>query len=274
MRPAERQVWALVQRHVFPEKDDPVSFYERTRWAMALAQILEAPHGVVVEIGSGYGVGTRCLSMADGVGFAIGVDADADLLARSRRPDDIAQFVAADVEGTLPFRASSVDCILAPEVYEHLYHPERFLKEAYRVLRPGCPLVLTTPNTESLVLMVLRRLPRPWAQRILTREGRAKANLHPEFFGDLEAGSPHGHRIEGASLTDMERMAATYGFHQVRGTTWGLPFSAGFWGRLPRSVREFIVRRFLAMGIGLRHIFIVWQRDERPSSRAIEASRT
>ena len=127
-----------------------------------------------------------------------------------------------------PFLAASVDCILAPEVYEHLYHPDRFLEEAYRVLRPGCSLVLTTPNTESLALMVLRRLPRRWAQRILTREGAAKANLHGEFFGDLEKGSPHGHCVEGASLAEMERMAARFGFRQVRETTWGLPFCAGF----------------------------------------------
>jgi hypothetical protein len=129
-------------------------------------------------------------------------------------------------------------------------------------------LVLTTPNTESLALMVLRRLPRRWAQRILTREGAAKANLHPEFFGDLEKGSPHGHRVEGASLAEMERMAARYGFRQIRGTTWGLPFSAGFWGKVPRATREFLLRRFLALGVGLRHIFIVWQRDERPPGSA------
>ena len=262
--------WGLVQQHVFPGKDDPTSFYERTRWAMAISQVLQGPHRVVVEIGSGYGVGTHCLSRADGVEFAIGVDADGVLLADARNAGYAAQFVTANVEGTLPFRTASVDCVLAPEVYEHLYHPERFFEEAYRVLRPRGFFVLTTPNTESVALMILRRLPRRWARDILTREGSAKANLHPEFFGDLAAGSPHGHRIEGASAGEMDRMATTLGFRQVRSTTWGLPFSAGFWGKIPRPVREFVMHKFLALGVGLRHIMVVWQRDDRaaPTVRA------
>jgi len=269
MRSADGEAWELVQQHIFPGKDDATSFYERNRWAMLFAQVLEAPHRVVVEVGSGYGVGTRCLSKARGVEFSVGVDADRDLLVNARQAAYSPQFVQANVEGTLPFRPGSIDCAIAPEVYEHFYHPERFFQDLHRVLKPRGTLILTTPNTESWALMILRRLPRPWAQRILTREAAWTAHLHPEFFGDLSAGSPHGHRVEGASVREMERLARAHGFLQVRSTTWGLPLSAEFWGKVPRPVRERVMRRFLAMAVGLRHIFVVWQRDDQSAQDAV-----
>ncbi|TLZ53080.1 MAG: class I SAM-dependent methyltransferase [Methanobacteriota archaeon] len=270
MRPTDGDAWALVQRHIFPGKTDPTSFYERKRWAMLFSEMLEEPHQVVVEIGSGWGLGTRCMANAPGIGVAIGVDADAvGSLVDAPRVGRPPEFVQANVEGTLPFRPGSVDCMIAPEVYEHFYHPALFFQEAHRVLRPGGRLILTTPNTESIALMVLRRLPRRWAQRMLTREGDAKKHLHPEFFGDLSTGGPHGHRVEGASLMEMERMAAQYGFRQVRATTWGLPFAGPAWEKMPRPMREFLLGRFHALAVGLRHIFVVWKRDDEPvKSRA------
>src|SRR5436309_3496002 len=122
MKANEDEAWALVRRYMFPGKDDPISFYERKRWAMLFSEMLGSSHRVVVEIGSGWGLGTRCMSNASGVDMAVGVDADAAVIvdtdASGREPD----FVQADVEGTLPFRPQSVDCMIAPEVYEHFYH--------------------------------------------------------------------------------------------------------------------------------------------------------
>ena len=44
---------------------------------------------------------------------------------------------------------NSVDVILASDVLEHLVEPAVFVKEMYRVLRPGGYLVLDTPNLAS-----------------------------------------------------------------------------------------------------------------------------
>jgi 2-polyprenyl-3-methyl-5-hydroxy-6-metoxy-1,4-benzoquinol methylase len=41
--------------------------------------------------------------------------------------------------------ADSLGTVLCSEVIEHVYHPERAIAEAFRVLRPGGTLVLTTP---------------------------------------------------------------------------------------------------------------------------------
>jgi SAM-dependent methyltransferase len=45
----------------------------------------------------------------------------------------------------LPFRAAAFDAVLSLETVEHLERPEEAGREAARVLRPGGPILLTTP---------------------------------------------------------------------------------------------------------------------------------
>ncbi len=52
----------------------------------------------------------------------------------------------ADFEKRLPVKNKSVDVVFAGEVIEHIYHTEKFLQEARRVLSPGGRLIISTPN--------------------------------------------------------------------------------------------------------------------------------
>jgi SAM-dependent methyltransferase len=52
--------------------------------------------------------------------------------------------VAADAQA-LPIAAESVDVVFSTQVIEHLPHPERMLREAWRVLRPNGSLILSGP---------------------------------------------------------------------------------------------------------------------------------
>lgn len=165
---------------------DPVVAYNVQRIAMLLEALLEAPHRVVVEVGSGSGIATRCLPHLAGTEVAVGLDVDGDALKKAGSPDDGVDYVLANADAGLPFRRGSVDALVASEVYEHLHGPEGFLDDIRRVLKPGGRLILTTPNTESLVLLFLRLLPRAWAQRILSRTDERQKFLHPEFFQRYE----------------------------------------------------------------------------------------
>jgi 2-polyprenyl-3-methyl-5-hydroxy-6-metoxy-1,4-benzoquinol methylase len=69
---------------------------------------------------------------------------------------DVENFVREEYRGyfkfvlgdgvTMPFRKSSFDLITCWEVIEHVKDPKQFLKEIFRILKPGGVLFLSTPN--------------------------------------------------------------------------------------------------------------------------------
>ena len=55
-----------------------------------------------------------------------------------------------DVENeNLPFEDNTMDVIYSKSFIEHLYYPECYLTEAYRVLKPGGKLITLVPDWES-----------------------------------------------------------------------------------------------------------------------------
>ncbi|MEE8471077.1 MAG: class I SAM-dependent methyltransferase [Dehalococcoidia bacterium] len=54
-----------------------------------------------------------------------------------------------------PLETGSFDVVIASEILEHCILPANLLKEAYRVLRPGGYLVLSTPNLASFYDRIL-----------------------------------------------------------------------------------------------------------------------
>lgn len=47
-------------------------------------------------------------------------------------------------DGTLPSADDSFDCVLSSQVLEHVSDPMSYLREAFRVLRPGASLIIST----------------------------------------------------------------------------------------------------------------------------------
>jgi SAM-dependent methyltransferase len=66
-------------------------------------------------------------------------------------PADIAPsrsgVLAIDAEGRLPIAEGYFDIVLSTQVLEHVPDVQRYLREAYRVLRPGGMLLLSTHGT-------------------------------------------------------------------------------------------------------------------------------
>jgi SAM-dependent methyltransferase len=101
---------------------------------------------VVVDIGSAGGL--ACAQLAKQGMRPIAADADLEALRAARQ--HALGVVQLDATEALPFRSGSLDGILAGEIIEHLYDPDRFLSECCRVLRPSGVLVVTTPNLAAI----------------------------------------------------------------------------------------------------------------------------
>ena len=95
----------------------------------------------------GYGEG-GVLSIAERRGWeAFGTEISPQALEYGRRRG---WTVSDDAENDPQFPRHGFDVVTMIELLEHVARPERFLKEAARLLRPGGVLYVTTPNARSL----------------------------------------------------------------------------------------------------------------------------
>jgi len=96
---------------------------------------------LVLDVGSGDGVISEPVWRLGN--YVTSVDLPTiTILAHKRR---VSSVVAGDAE-QLAFASDSFDVVLASEVVEHLWNPQSFFDEAYRVLRAKGHLIVETPE--------------------------------------------------------------------------------------------------------------------------------
>lgn len=75
--------------------------------------------------------------------YGIDLEVNPDLLHKIN-------FIHSDLEkADFKINDNVVDIVTSIAVIEHLYNPERYLMEIYRILKPGGYFLLTTPNTSA-----------------------------------------------------------------------------------------------------------------------------
>lgn len=104
----------------------------------------------VLDVGCSQGIATVLLARAGR--RVVGVDNEPPALEFCRRrlssekPAVQRRVTLVQADGTeLPYPEASFDCVLLGEVLEHQVEPERLLREARRVVRPGGRVIVTTP---------------------------------------------------------------------------------------------------------------------------------
>jgi SAM-dependent methyltransferase len=100
----------------------------------------------ILDVGCGDGTVSRLFLEA---GKVFGVDIVPEFVQKAIEKGIEAQTADVTKDG-LPFPKGEMDVIYAGAFIEHLYDPEFFLRECYRVLAKKGIIVLSTPNIASL----------------------------------------------------------------------------------------------------------------------------
>jgi SAM-dependent methyltransferase len=141
---------------------EPIDFYTNAEWPRILQEhhavaidllgpVVALSEGSILDLGCGDGLFLGELDRIAGLSARSwklhGVDySPAALAAASKRPYSFEQ---CNLEDKIPYPDDSFDIVTAGEVIEHMYDPDRLLREAHRVLRPGGWLLVTTPNLQA-----------------------------------------------------------------------------------------------------------------------------
>ena len=141
--------------------------------------------GTVLEIGCGEGYGISEL-----VKFSekyIGVDKFDTFISEEIKKNNDIVFHKMEIPPLLNIEANSIDFVVTFQVIEHIQDDHYFLKEIFRVLKPGGKLLLTTPNK----LMSLSRNPwhireyTPFEMKDILSKYFAKTQVNGVYGNDL-----------------------------------------------------------------------------------------
>jgi SAM-dependent methyltransferase len=130
--------------------------HERRMALLDALPVGDLSSSVVVDFGVG-SWGFACIyPRLQRCAFAIGIDISREAIAESQRVSEAGSFpygrnfrYLTSRGDKLDLETQSVDLLFAGEAIEHVDHPEAFLDEVYRVLKPGGQFALTTPNADA-----------------------------------------------------------------------------------------------------------------------------
>ncbi len=110
-------------------------YFARAGLCDAMLELAPRLKGRLLDVGCG----TKPYQPLFTVDSYVGLEIDSEMARRRGNADYL-------YDGkTFPFADASFDAILCNQVLEHVFHPENFLKEIIRVMKPGGILLLTVP---------------------------------------------------------------------------------------------------------------------------------
>ncbi len=113
-----------------------------------------------VVLDAGCGTGYTAYSLSSIARVIVGIDFKEKRIneAKEKYQADNLYFMEANIE-KIPFPDSFFDIVYSCWVLEHLEHPEQFLKEVHRVLKPDGILLLLVPNVKNLSGILVKYTP-------------------------------------------------------------------------------------------------------------------
>jgi ubiquinone/menaquinone biosynthesis C-methylase UbiE len=130
-----------------PASSGPDRAYRQARMLTDVLHGVPAP-ATIIDVGCGDGFATKVAADRNPGHHFAGLDWSAGSLAAASERGIAAVRASIDAP-SLPIAAGSVDVVVMSEVIEHLVDTDSAIEAAYRVLKPGGSLLLSTPNLAS-----------------------------------------------------------------------------------------------------------------------------
>jgi ubiquinone/menaquinone biosynthesis C-methylase UbiE len=105
-----------------------------------LGQPRQSGYGVVLDVGCGQGKSFRLLKQQFNPRTLIGIDADAEIIEKSRtqaQKDGVLVDLVIGNGAAIDLPDNSVDIVFCHQTFHHLVEQEKAIAEFYRVLKPG-----------------------------------------------------------------------------------------------------------------------------------------
>jgi len=84
-----------------------------------------------------------------GAGLFQGIDYSEYLLEVAKKRSFDATFKRVNIEDGIPYEDCYFNVVYSGEVIEHLYNPDAFVREVYRILKNNGIFIVSTPNINS-----------------------------------------------------------------------------------------------------------------------------
>ncbi|MGH7380739.1 MAG: class I SAM-dependent methyltransferase [Candidatus Methylomirabilales bacterium] len=144
--------WA---QHIFPASEDARREKVHKPWLERVIGYCDRhgiPHGVLMEIGSGFGTFAALAQASGRFTRVVAVEANPEMAeACGARGLEVINKRIEDVGNEV----DAVDVTVAFEVIEHLFEPRQFLRQCVDLTKPGSLLVLSCPNGQGFDIAVL-----------------------------------------------------------------------------------------------------------------------
>ncbi len=203
---------------------------------IGLARTLRAEK--ILDVGCGDGSITLALKHALGATYAFGIEISPQGAQLARDKGIVCHPLNVD-ESPLPFDENSMDAIYAGEIIEHLYDPDKFLDEVYRVLHPDGFAIIDTPNLGWWV----DRLSLLLGYQPLSTESSLRFGGAGKLLGSAATGG--GGHLRILTLRAFKQLLENHGFkvRKIIGAAGAKQSQLSFpFGHLYRAINGFLSR--------------------------------